>query len=59
MTIALIYGGEGCEREVSIFGFCHLFPILDEIFETLPIIIDTNGDWLYKNKRVFPTVGGF
>ena len=59
MTVALIYGGQGCEREVSISGFRHLFPILDEIFETLPIIIDTNGDWLYKNKRVFPTVGGF
>ena len=59
MTIALIYGGEGCEREISISGFRHLFPILDEIFETLPIIIDTNGDWLYKNKRVFPTGGGF
>lgn len=58
MRVALIYGGQGYEREVSILGFAHLFPILNEIYETLPVLIDTDGSWLYKNQRVFPTIGG-
>lgn len=59
MTIALIYGGEGYEHEVSMLGFQHLFPILKEIYEIIPVFIDTNGDWIIENTRVFPTYGGF
>ena len=59
MTLAIIYGGEGYEREVSILGFQHLFPILDKIYHILPIFIDTCGEFWLKNKRVFPTYGGF
>ena len=59
MRVALIYGGEGYEREVSILGFRHLFPIFNELYDTLPIIIDTEGAWYYKTERVFPTEGGF
>ena len=59
MTIALIYGGQGYEHSVSMLGFQHLFPILKEIYEIIPVFIDTNGDWIIKNTRVFPTYGGF
>ena len=59
MRVALIYGGEGLEREVSISGFRHLFPILREKYDLLPIYIDTDGNWIYKTERVFPTYGGF
>ena len=59
MTLAIIYGGEGYEHEVSILGFQHLFPILDKIYHILPIFIDTCGEFWLKNKRVFPTYGGF
>ena len=59
MRLALIYGGEGYEREVSLLGFRHLFPILNDIFDLFPIHINTDGHWIYKNTRVFPTDGGF
>lgn len=59
MTVALIYGGAGYEREISILGFRHLFPILSEIYKTIPIFIDTSGEFWLRNKRVFPTYGGF
>ena len=59
MTIALIYGGEGYEHSVSMLGFQHLFPILEKNYRVLPIFIDTHGEFWLKNKRVFPTYGGF
>ena len=59
MTIALIYGGEGYERDVSISGFQHIFPTISNIYRVLPIFIDTCGVFWLENKRVFPTYGGF
>ena len=59
MTIALIYGGEGYEHSVSMLGFQHMFPILEKDYRVLPIFIDTCGEFWLKNKRVFPTYGGF
>ena len=59
MTIALIHGGEGYEHSVSMLGFQHLFPILEKKYRVLPIFIDTCGEFWLKNKRVFPTYGGF
>ena len=40
MRLALIYGGEGYEREVSLLGFRHLFPILNDIFDLFPSLSD-------------------
>ena len=59
MTIALIYGGEGYEREVSISSFQHIFPTISNIYRVLPVFIDTCGVFWLENIPVFPTYGGF
>lgn len=58
MKVALIYGGEGCERAVSENGFGFIFPILKREFDTLAVYIDKDGRWLTGGGRVYPTEGG-
>ena len=59
MKLALIYGGCGCESDVSVKGFEFVYPILRHKYDCLPVFIDKNGRWLVGDKRVFPIDGGF
>ena len=46
-TIALIFGGRGCEREVSRAGADFVFPLLKtDSCSPLPIFIEKSGKWL-------------
>ena len=58
MKLALIYGGCGYEREVSVKGFEFVYPILQYKYDCLPVFIDKNGRWLANGERVFPLDGG-
>ena len=45
-TVALIYGGEGYEREISILCAKNLSTMIDrEKYELVPVLIDENGEW--------------
>ena len=45
-SVALIFGGEGCEREISLLGAKNIYEMIDrEKFSVLPIYISENGDW--------------
>ena len=45
-TIALIYGGEGEEREISVESARNLYSAIDkEQFDILPVFITRDGDW--------------
>lgn len=72
--IALIFGGEGCEREVSLSGARFVYPKIDrEKYEVVPTYITRHGEWLIlsdsatlnetpEGMPVFPTrtpAGGF
>lgn len=58
--VALIYGGRGCEREVSVRGKEHIFPLLNrDEYDIYPIFIDPDGRWLYDDKLIFLTERGF
>ena len=46
IKLALIYGGKGLEREVSISGAKDLYPLLKGSFEVIPIFINEKGSWL-------------
>ena len=55
ITLALIYGGRGCEREVSIRGAEFILPLMDRTkYCVLPILIARNGRWLLGEDEVFP-----
>ena len=58
--VALIYGGRGREREVSIKGMRHILPLIDQdTYRLLLIFIDKEGRWLIDGKEVFPYKRGF
>ena len=63
ITLALLYGGQGCESEVSVRGAKNLLPILSEMFNCLPILIQKDGSWILHKNQVFATKlqgrGGF
>lgn len=45
-SVALIFGGEGCEREISLLGAKNIYEMIDrEKYSVLPIYISENGDW--------------
>lgn len=45
-SVALIFGGEGCEREISLLGAKNIYEMIDrEKFSVLPVYISENGDW--------------
>ena len=59
-TVALIYGGRGREREVSIRGRNHVLPLIDaDKYEIIEIFIDKDGRWLTEKGEVCPHGGGF
>lgn len=59
-TLALIYGGIGAEREVSISGMRFVLPLIDkEKYNILPVLIDTDSRWLINDDEVTLTPGGF
>lgn len=46
-TVALIFGGRGCERDVSILGAPYLYSLIDkEKFNVLPLLIMDNGEFV-------------
>lgn len=59
ICVALIYGGRGCESDVSILGMEHIMPILKERFDLLPVFIDRDGRWHCNGRVVYPASGGF
>lgn len=45
-TIALIYGGEGCEHEISVKSARNLYSAIDKsAFDVIPILITDDGSW--------------
>lgn len=45
-SVALIFGGEGCERDISIRSAQSIYEMIDrEKFSVLPVYISENGDW--------------
>lgn len=45
-TVALIYGGRGCESDVSVRGAEQIMPLIDrEKYKTLSVFIDKDGRW--------------
>ena len=59
LTVGLLYGGRGREREVSERGFRHLFPIICREMRVMPIYIDECGRWLNEGRQLWPATGGF
>ena len=46
-TVALIFGGRGCEHDVSVEGAKFMLPLIDtERYNPLPILITRCGEWL-------------
>ena len=46
-TVALLYGGEGYEHEVSLKGALTIYPKIDtQRFDKIPILITRSGRWL-------------
>ena len=58
VTVMLIYGGRGLEREVSILGAQHLLPRIRGDFRPLPVLIDKDGRWLNEGKELLLCRGG-
>ena len=45
-SVALIFGGEGCERDISIRSAKSIYEMIDkEKYSVLPVYISENGDW--------------
>lgn len=62
-TVALIYGGEGYEREISIKSAENLSPMIDrQLYELLSVEIEKDGSWyiIYKDRKsaAFPVKMG-
>lgn len=59
-TVALIYGGEGAEHQVSLMSKDYLWGLIDrEKFEVFPVLIDTEGVWWHNTERLALCRGGF
>ena len=60
--IALIYGGEGCERSISLMSARRTFSLLDnKKYDVLPIFISHTGGWYigaYDPMGKLPIEGG-
>ena len=54
-TVALIFGGEGCERDVSIAGAENLYSMINkELYEILLVFIADDGSWFIKETFTDP-----
>ena len=50
-SVALIFGGEGCERDISIRSAKSIYEMIDkERFSVLPVYISENGDWYAQRE---------
>lgn len=59
-TVALIYGGEGYENEISKISADSLFGMIDKSrYEILKIEIQKNGDWYIRNNDKAPDIPSF
>lgn len=56
-TVALIYGGAGAEREVSVMGYRNLVRYFDrEKYDVREVLIEKSGDWyLRRGDESYPT----
>lgn len=52
--LALITGGRGYERYVSLMGGENLRPKIEKSFRTLNIVIEKDGRWLFQGEEIFP-----
>ncbi len=60
-TVALIYGGEGCEHGISVRSAANLRTLIDRaLYTVLPVLIERDGCWYIsendKRTPVFPTL---
>ena len=54
-AIALIYGGEGAEHDISLLGAENISENIDrEKFEVISVFISKSGEWLIDNAPAFP-----
>jgi D-alanine-D-alanine ligase len=63
-TVALIYGGRGCESGISVLGAERILPLIDrKKYKPVAVFIDGDGRWLFGGGQVAPSytdgVGGF
>ena len=59
-TVALIYGGRGRERDVSLRGKAHVLTLIEENgYDTLPVCIMADGRWIIDGREVYAARGGF
>ena len=59
ISVGMIYGGRGYEREVSILGYNNLVPHIDpQRYRITPIHIEESGLWRSGDKEVIPAPGG-
>ena len=50
-SVALIFGGEGCERDISIRSAKCIYEMIDkEKYSVLPVYISENGDWYAQRE---------
>ena len=50
-SVALIFGGEGCERDISLRSAQSIYEMIDkERFSVLPVYISENGDWYAQRE---------
>ncbi len=56
-TVALIYGGEGCEHEISLVSSENIRRFLDKSkYEVIPVFISKSGEWfIEKDGQRTPT----
>lgn len=53
INIAIIYGGNSTEHEVSINSAKNILSSLDKNkYKPFPIFINKNGNWLFKSKKI-------
>ena len=53
--IALLYGGESEEHDVSIMGHKYMLGLLENVgYDVISVYIDRSGDWYISKERVFP-----
>lgn len=49
--VALIYGGEGVERDISKTSAKNLYSLIDKTkYDVIPIEISKNGNWVFRTK---------
>lgn len=51
-AVALLFGGRGCEHDVSVSGAKFFFPLIDEKnYTKIPVFISRLGEWLIPADR--------